>query len=128
MNTNKLFVSISFVILIAASSNASSNEILKKAEFLQVTRYMMMQPCNIPSYISCLGIKKSFCENSVNGAIKACNANVNIPKSIPRKDAQQLINAYGNCVTVEISSRLKLTQTKLQQCESVLRAGLEKKK
>ena len=106
-------------------SPVHANEV-SKSEFLKVTKFMMMEPCNVSAYMSCLNIKPTKCKKSVNAGFQSCDSSIKIPDKIQRKNIQQAINAYGGCVTKEITHRLKLTDAKLGKCESVLEEHAKK--
>lgn len=126
MNYSYKVVSLIVVLFTFSGLPAHANKDVSKAEFLQVTQYMMIEPCTISAYMSCLKITQDACQKSVKKSFKTCDDKVKIPNSIPRATIQKVINSYGGCMTGEISRRMKLTEAKLNKCESVLRANVKK--
>lgn len=115
-----------FLIILAVngfSVTAYSNEV-PKAEFLKVTKYMMMEPCTISAYMKCLGINPAGCQKAVQTSFKSCDGKV--PDKIVQATIQNVINTYGTCMTDQIRKRMKLTEAKLDKCESVLQANVQK--
>lgn len=120
------YKTVTFLIILAANGfafAAPANDV-SKAEFMKVTKYMMMEPCTISSYMKCLGIKSDYCKKAVQGSFKSCDGNV--PGKIVRTNIQSVINTYGTCMTGQIRKRMKLTEAKLDKCESVLQANVQK--
>lgn len=110
------------LLLSAAVQSAQSTDV-PRAEFIKVTHTIMMQPCTIPAYISCLELKEEFCKESVKTSLQTCEKKVNIPENIPRAGLKKLLMQYGHCMTQQVSTEMKLTQAKLAKCETVLKTN-----
>jgi len=112
------------LLLLLAAVGTSSLLADQTEDMLMVMNQAMMEPCNRKAYLTCLGLKQTFCRKQVGIAVDLCNKK--FPVKQVKTNQKQFFQAFGGCMQTEIISRLKLNEAVMVKCEPVLKAGLPK--
>lgn len=121
MNSYIKQIGLLVLLLLTGLTTVSADQ---TAELLKVMNQAMLEPCNRPAYLTCLGLKQTFCRKQVGISVDLCNKK--FPVKQLKADKQQFFQEFGMCMQSEIISRLKLDDMMLDKCEPILKSSLPK--